>query len=39
MLRWREHYLLGPGGDPPDYDIAYEQAMTTDALTSKSNEP
>ena len=39
MLRWMEHYLLGPGGDRPDYDIAYEQAMTTDALTSETNEP
>ncbi len=31
-----EHYLMGPGGDPPDYDIDYEQAMTP---VSESNEP
>lgn len=23
MLRWFEHYLTGPGGDPPDYDLDY----------------
>jgi dipeptidyl aminopeptidase/acylaminoacyl peptidase len=23
MLRWMEHYLQGPGGDPPDYAIDY----------------
>jgi hypothetical protein len=21
MMRWLEHYLTGPGGDPPAYDI------------------
>ena len=39
MLRWMEHYLLGPGGDPPDYHIAYEQAMAPMSATTKSNEP
>jgi len=23
MLRWMEHYLQGPGGDPPNYTIDY----------------
>lgn len=23
MLRWMEHYLQGPGGDPPDFTIDY----------------
>ena len=23
MLRWMEHYLQGPGGDPPDFNIDY----------------
>ena len=23
MLRWMEHYLKGPGGDPPPYEIDY----------------
>lgn len=25
QLRWFEHYLKGPGGDPPPYDIDYER--------------
>jgi len=25
MLRWMEHYLQGPGGDPPDFNIDYEK--------------
>ena len=25
MLRWMEHYLQGPGGDPPDLKIDYEK--------------
>jgi hypothetical protein len=27
MLRWMEHYLQGPGGDPPDYTIDYAEIM------------
>jgi dipeptidyl aminopeptidase/acylaminoacyl peptidase len=23
MLRWMEHYLQGPGGDPPPYEVEY----------------
>ncbi len=23
MLRWMEHYLKGPGGDPPPYEVDY----------------
>ncbi len=23
MIRWFEHYLLGPGGDPPPHDVDY----------------
>lgn len=26
-LRWMEHYLAGPGGDPPDGDIDYAQYL------------
>jgi dipeptidyl aminopeptidase/acylaminoacyl peptidase len=26
MLQWFEHYLKGPGGPPPGYDLEYEQA-------------
>ncbi|GAB4326351.1 MAG: S9 family peptidase [Candidatus Zixiibacteriota bacterium] len=25
MMRWMEHYLLGPGGDPPDWELDYER--------------
>ena len=25
MLRWMEHYLKGPGGDPPRYEIDYAE--------------
>ncbi len=31
MLRWFEHYLLGPGGTPPDWEIDYAPAGTADA--------
>ncbi len=27
LLRWMEHYLQGPGGDPPDYAINYAEAL------------
>ena len=27
MLRWMEHYLQGPGGDPPDFKIDYEKEL------------
>ena len=23
LVRWMEHYLKGPGGDPPPYEIEY----------------
>lgn len=25
MMQWMEHYLKGPGGDPPPYEIDYEE--------------
>ena len=25
QMRWLEHYLKGPGGDPPPYDIEYPE--------------
>jgi dipeptidyl aminopeptidase/acylaminoacyl peptidase len=25
QLRWMEHYLKGPGGEPPEYEIEYEK--------------
>ena len=25
MMRWMEHYLQGPGGDAPDFEIDYER--------------
>ncbi len=27
MLRWMEHYLQGPGGDPPNFKIDYEKEL------------
>ena len=24
-LRWLEHYLKGPGGEPPEFDLRYEE--------------
>lgn len=34
-LRWLEHYLVGPGGEPPPHDVRYEDeaAEATAALT------
>jgi dipeptidyl aminopeptidase/acylaminoacyl peptidase len=26
LMRWMEHYLVGPGGAPPPYPLAYEDA-------------
>lgn len=26
MIQWMEHYLKGPGGEPPPYEIGYEEA-------------
>ena len=36
-LRWLEHYLMGPGGEPPTSDVRYEEdvAETTADLTSE----
>jgi dipeptidyl aminopeptidase/acylaminoacyl peptidase len=25
MMQWMEHYLKGPGGEPPNYEINYEE--------------
>ncbi|HUU44236.1 MAG TPA: S9 family peptidase, partial [Acidobacteriota bacterium] len=25
LLRWMEHYLVGPGGEPPPYELEYER--------------
>jgi len=32
MLRWMEHYLRGPGGEPPPYEIDYEKEPETVTL-------
>lgn len=26
LMQWMEHYLIGPGGDPPPYTLEYEPA-------------
>jgi dipeptidyl aminopeptidase/acylaminoacyl peptidase len=28
LMRWMEHYLLGPGGEPPPHDLKYEQEIS-----------
>jgi dipeptidyl aminopeptidase/acylaminoacyl peptidase len=28
LLQWMEHYLKGPGGDPPPYDLDYTEPKT-----------
>ena len=35
-LRWLEHYLMGPGGEPPAWEVRYEEdeAEATARLTS-----
>jgi dipeptidyl aminopeptidase/acylaminoacyl peptidase len=35
-LRWLEHYLMGPGGEPPSWEVRYEEdeAEATAQLTS-----
>jgi dipeptidyl aminopeptidase/acylaminoacyl peptidase len=30
-LRWLEHYLAGPGGEPPPFDVRYEQEEAAEA--------
>ncbi len=35
VLRWMEHYLMGPGGDPPPYEIDYSR-MKANADSSAS---
>lgn len=30
LLRWMEHYLKGPGGDPPVIDLDYEALQSAD---------
>ncbi len=27
MIQWMEHYLKGPGGEPPPYEIGYEETV------------
>lgn len=31
MMRWMEHYLQGPGGDPPPFEIDYGSAPEAEA--------
>lgn len=36
-LRWFEHYLLGPGGDPPPFEVRYEEEADETALDLTSD--
>lgn len=31
LLRWMEHYLVGPGGDPPPYELEYPGAEESES--------
>ena len=34
LLQWMEHYLKGPGGEPPAYDIDYAEPTTPPPTTT-----
>jgi dipeptidyl aminopeptidase/acylaminoacyl peptidase len=36
MLRWFEHYLQGPGGEPPDYSLDYDLSEEGDKAEEAS---
>ncbi|MEE9235055.1 MAG: hypothetical protein V3U28_06440, partial [Candidatus Acidoferrales bacterium] len=38
MMRWFEHYLIGPGGEPPPYELDYRQALGI-AAEEEEKEP
>jgi dipeptidyl aminopeptidase/acylaminoacyl peptidase len=38
MLQWFEHYLQGPGGDPPAYDIDYGRDVKDENGEEKKDE-
>jgi len=35
MIQWMEHYLKGPGGEPPPYEIEYEATGGVQGLRTK----
>jgi len=37
MLRWMEHYLMGPGGDPPPPDIDYGRDLEKEEEMSETS--
>lgn len=38
MMRWLEHYLLGPGGAPPDYTIDYTALKPVEKQVTSEKE-
>ena len=36
LMRWMDHYLKGPGGDPPPYKVEYEQMAEEDEESEES---
>jgi dipeptidyl aminopeptidase/acylaminoacyl peptidase len=38
MMQWFEHYLQGPGGDPPDYALAYPIRPPDTATTEETDD-
>lgn len=39
MLRWFEHYLQGPGGDPPPLEPVYDPAFVGEAVMKPDSQP
>ncbi len=33
LVRWMEHYLVGPGGDPPPHELVYEEPAAAPAAS------
>ncbi len=38
LMRWMDHYLQGPGGDPPAYAIDYDRELNIDAPSDDRGE-
>ncbi len=39
MMQWFEHYLRGPAGEPPPYDLEYAEPGASEPEASKETKP
>lgn len=39
MLQWMEHYLKGPGGEPPPYELDYAAEMSSGSAQPDDSNP